>query len=596
MEMVQNKMIDRFTLIRLHNHALYAPDKKGERWYEVCNEVGIDRILINLVTEEIVLYLKYWVHGKYHTLEMYRKDFTKSGLVRVLPARGIQIAEDTAESLLDYLLYREKKTRVEYIHDQVGFKTVNGKRVFLHYHAHSADNQVKSTYTGSLMIKPKGTSEGELNLIREEILGNTALELAWVLGFTAPMISFLRGKLALDNLIIHSYGKSSTGKTTSSLLSISPFGLPSKSSPNGLFSTWMSTPNALIGRLANNTGIPMVYDEASVQDPKVYSKIIYQMSAGLEKSRLSADSTMKGIASWSCAILSNAENALLTRDNYNSGLRVRVLQLKNISWTHSAESSERITSKLQENYGNCGGDFVERLLSYPEEDLLARFKEAKMKVLNAFNKRDDFSSRASDKLAVIYLTAQLVNEVFNIGINLVGILGMLIEADEDQVEDRNIGLQAYLSVKEQVTCNLNKFVFKDGLSNNSFLGQAEYMELPRNEIYGRIVSDSKKKPSEVWILRNKLDAMLKAGGFTDADVVLSDWRDKGVISCDKGKFTKKRTLFNDGDTIRVVVMKLKDNEYENIDNASDETVQTIRSIKGIYVREPVEELVEEDIF
>ena len=588
--------VPRFTNVRLRNHVLYTPGKAENKLFEICNEVDIDKIQMNLVTGVMKIHLKYWVNNEYQTLVIDRKDLTKTGLVSVLPSRGIQITENSVGILLDYLIYIEKKMTVEYIHDQVGFATIKGEKFFLHYNAHSHSGKINSTYSGKLLIQPKGTLEGELNLIRAEVTGQTPLELSWILGFAAPVTSYLRNAISLDNIIVHSYGRSSSGKSTSSLISVSTYGAPLKSASCGLFGTWMSTPYAIIGRLADNHGLPMVFDEASVMDSKGYAKILYQMAAGQERTRLSSDSTLKDKKNFDTLIISNAENAILTSDNMNQGLRVRVLSLKNITFTKSAENSERIIEGLQKNYANSGVVFIKRILDYEETEFLQKFHQCKAIVLKAFKKRDVFSNRAADKLAVIYLTAIIVEDVFKLGINVEGILDMLVSADEDQVEDRDLGFQAYLAIKEQVTVNLNRFVFKDNsIGRQSFSGQSEYSELPRNEIYGRIVTDSTKTPSEVWILRQKLDKMLKESGFTDAEVVLSEWREKGIISGEKGKFTKKRSLYNNGDVVRVVVISLKGNKYEEIDKGGDNTVKAIQDIKGIYVREDVPEVIEEDI-
>lgn len=577
-------MYYRFSDIEVHDHKLFAPTKNGDM-YEICNAMKVTKRQINILTQEVVIYLRYWIHGTWHKFQMERKDFTKAGLISTFPKRGIQISERNAQMVLDYLTFLEDQAPAEYVHDQLGFIKIGKKRIFLHHKAIGAGEGFESTYTGNLKVSPKGTLVGEIKLIEDEVLGNIPLECAWVLGFSAPVISYFRGKLSLDNVIVHAYGKSSTGKSTSALLAISPFGLPSKTDPDSLFGTWLSTPNALIGRLSKNTGVPMIYDEASVQDSKTYDKIIYQMSSGLEKSRLTAESTMREKASWSTTIISNAENALLNQSNKNTGLRVRVLQFSNIKFTTSAQNSNAITNRLLENYGNSGIAFVTHLLSFSEEDLLDRFKACKEIVLASMKKKDDFSSRAADKLTVIVLTSHLVKEAFQISINTEGILQMLVDADEEQIEDRNIGLQAYSWIKEQVTANINKFIHQhDVTSYDGKSGLYEHEKLPYNEMLGRIEYTDDGKPKEVWILKGKLDDLLRDGGFTDSDVILYEWRDKEIINADKGKFTKKRAVFEKGSPVRVVILKLLDNEYEHND---DQIVDTIKiNSKQVKVRAP----------
>ncbi|MFH5834458.1 DUF927 domain-containing protein [Proteiniclasticum sp. C24MP] len=588
--------VGRFTNIRKKGNVLYFPDKEGKTWYELCEEVDIEKRSMNLITGEVKTHLRYWLNNEYHSIVIDRKDFTKNGLVGVLPARGIQITEASAGLLLDYLLYREKRTRIQFIHDRVGFFVINGERCYLHDQAYSKSGVIKSSYCGNLEISPKGSVDGELKLVKDEVLGWIPLECAWTLGFAAPILCLLRDMIALDNCIIHSYGASSSGKSTSSLLSISMFGMPSKNCSSGLYGSWASTANALVGRAAHIMGVPMVFDEAGILDRRVYGKIIYQFSQGLDKTRLTADSTLREKARFSSLFISNGENALLNDSNRNNGLKVRVLQFANVVWTKDSRNSTQITERLMDNYGNSGCHFVKSILKYSDDDLLLQFKEAKEHVMKSLVKIDNFSSRSSDKIAVIYLTAKLINKVFGIGLDEEGILRFLIKADESQVECRNLGYQAYTAVKESITSNMNKFVFKDNsLGHQIFSAQSDYAELPRNEIIGRIITDSSKVPTEAWILRSKLDKILSQAGFADADVVLSEWRDKGIIDTDKQKFTRKRSLYHNGDTVRVVILKLNGTEYDALDVEIDDTAEAIRTLRGIHVRETLEEVVEEDI-
>lgn len=564
------KFLPRFSDIMMNDHRLYIPSQDGKYGVELCNELDVEKTQVDIVSKEVTIYLKYWLHGNYHVLPIKRKDFIKAGLLAVLPARGIQITDSSAPSILNYLLLREQIAPVEYVHTHVGLVKIRDERVFLHSKAHSAKGDIQSTYIGNLKIKPKGTLEGELQLIREQVLGNTALECSWILGFSAAVISSLRGSLALDNIIVHSYGKSSTGKSTSSLLSIAPFGFPSKSDPNSLFASWMGTPNALVGRLSNNTGLPMVYDEASMQNPKIYAQILYQMSSGLEKSRLTPDSTLRDKGTWSTSIISNAENALLNQFNQNTGLRVRVLQFGNIHWTSSAENSTILTERLQDNFGNSGVAFVKHLLSYSEEQIIERFKEVKKYILDTMRLKDDFSTRSADKQACILLAAILVKEAFNLSIDLEGILEMLRSADEEQIQDRDIGRLAYLKIKEEIMVNVNHFI-QPSNENVFQVGKTVVHAgtIPKIDIYGRLQFGDDASPCEAWILKGKLGMLLE--GFTDIDVILHEWREKGIIECDTGKYTKKRALYKKGGQVRIVLIKLVGNQYELDDDQFDET-------------------------
>lgn len=564
------KFIGRYTLVKKIGKTLYCPVEKSRNYHELCGDVDVYRNYINILTNEVKTHIRYWVNNQYNDLIIERKDLTKSGLISVLPSRGIQITENTVGILLDYLLYREKLAKNCYVHDRIGFAVIKGERVFLHHTSHSVSGEIRSRYCGGFLLKPKGTMEGELDFIRKEILGNYALECSWAIGFTAAVLYILREKIALENCIYHMYGRSSSGKTSTSLICISPWTIPSKSVPKGLFSTWASTENAITGKLSNLMGVPIVFDEAGMIDSKVYSRVVYQAASGIEKSRLSGDFSVRDPKSWTAIVVSTGENPLVSNLNRNAGLRMRVLQFANVEWTKSASSSSRITEGLLKNYGNTGVAFAKSLLAFPEEDLLSRFKEAEEYVLKKMPIKDALSSRGAQKIAIIYLTSLLLNEAFDIGLDSEEILKFLVASDMDQILDRNLGFQAYQAVKESVVSNLNRFVVRNGLaSRQMFAHQPGHDELPRGDIYGRIEHDDEMKISKVLILRNRLDKILQSSGFVEPDIVLSEWRDKGIIDTDAGKFTKKRTLYTNSSPLRVVVLKMSNHEYEKMDGGDE---------------------------
>lgn len=561
----QVEFVSRFTVVKKVGNTLYCPIEKSDNYFELCGDVDIYRKYINLITKEVNIHIRYWNDNQYNDLFIPRKDLTKTGLVGVLPSRGVQITENSVGVLLDYLLYREKLAKTFYIHDRIGFATINGQRVFLHHRAHSQSGNIQSYYRGSLALTPKGTIEGELDLIKSEVLHNIPLECSWSIGFASTILCILRNSIAIDNFFAHMYGRSSSGKTTSSLISLSPWCLPGKISSESLFSTWSSTEGAVIGKLSNLRGLPVVFDESGMMESTVFSRLVYQASSGIEKSRLSGDFTVRSPKSFCALIISTGENAIINSQDRNAGLRMRVLQFKNIEWTKSASSASRITERLLENYGNTGVAFAMCLLAFPEDELLRRFKEEEEYVLKKMVKKDPLSARGAQKIALISLTSRLLNEAFDVGLHEEDILDFLLKADESQVEERNLGFMAYIAVKENVTSNLNKFVVRDGpASRQMFAHQPGHDEIPRGEIFGRIEYGSDMRPSEVWILRTRLDKILRDSGFVEPDIVLSEWRDKGIIDADRNKFTKKKTLFRNGDAIRVVVLKLTNQEYEKL--------------------------------
>ena len=568
-ELQDLSFIPRFTSVRLLDHVLYAQGKDGKTYYEICKEIDLVRVFADILSQQVHVQLKYWINNEYRYVTINRKDMTKGGILATLPALGIQVTENNASLVLDYLLFREEKSKVEFVHSKVGFMKVNGIRTFLHHKAYTADGSIESSYIGRLNLRPKGTLEGELKLIEDCVLGTTPLELAWIIAFSSPLVGYLRDVISLENIIVDVNGPSSTGKTSIALLSLSPYVLPNKTGGDGLFNSWMATVNGLSGCLVDNYGLPVVFDEGGLMDAKHFGSILYQFASGLEKARLSSDSLLKKRKSWSGSIISTSENTIIPADNRNEGIRIRVLSLKNVKWTSSAEQAETITTRVKENYGFSGIEFAKYLLSMKEEEVIFRFYESKDKVLAALKQKDSLSSRASHKLGIIYLAAEMASEIFKLDINLSGILSMLVDSEMEQAESRDLAEQAYSFIRDYVAGNINKFVHE---------GEADYISrmyggvsavVPKSEILGKIVSKN-SVPTEIWMIRRNLDRVLRLGGFTDPEIVLHKLREKNLLSADANKFTKKKVLHKGGDTVRVVVLRLTGHEYEKVESSESE--------------------------
>jgi len=66
----------------------------------------------------------------------------------------------------------------------------------------------------------------------------------------------------------------------------------------------------------------------------------------------------------------------------------------------------------------------------------------------------------------------------------------------------------------------------------------------------------KNSITEAMIPRDRLKAMLFQGGFSDVELILNQWRNKGILDADEGKFTKKRKIFDKGPSIRVIIIRM----------------------------------------
>ena len=549
-----SKRRHRYMKTKIENHGIYLYNKKEDKYFYLYSYIDVKTVKTNIITGDVEVEIEYYHNNRRKTMTVSRDVFVKNKILNVLPAKGIDVTDSNVSTLLEYLLFREQYAKHINVHDQIGWAEIEGQRVFLHHNVIGSNQE--SHYSGNLGIKPKGTLDSCTSIIKEDVLGREQLELAFVLGLSSPLASLLRQLLGIDVLFFHICGESTTGKTTALTLATSTFGCPSKNN-RGLIKTWLATNNAIIGYFRDVHGIPMALDEASVKANQDYTNMIYQLTDGIEKARLNRDGKNRDRAEWSGTILSTAENSILDKSSQNTGVRVRLLELKDEEWTESAKQAEKLKALLLDNYGYIGVRFVEHLMNYSDEELLEAFKRSKIKVLEKVEAKDNFTDRISDKIAVIYLTALFTKDALKLELDAEKILKILIDADSKQVEDRDIAVKAYEHLKSEVTRNMHKFVYKDNLASfDANKGSCKEKALPNGEIIGRLEMNS-KTITKVLITREQLSKILKEGGFTDTNLILSKWRAKGLLDHDRGKFTRKRNLFSKGISVRVVVINMK---------------------------------------
>lgn len=300
----------------------------------------------------------------------------------------------------------------------LGWDTYEGIPIFKHYDASGYPYQ--STYKGNYDLTPHGTIPEYMDLINREVIGNTMLELALVLGFSAPIVALLSNEV----LIVHIFGDSSKGKTTALRLAVSPFVKPDTSHEGGIH-TWNGTENAIIANLGGNFGIPVGFDEGSLKSG-AFTKIIYSLASGTGRQRLNRDGELKETGSWKTTIFSTAEHSIIEESSQNTGIKVRVIEIGNRYWTSSAENSVNLTHGLMKNYASVGSTFIDYILDCKEE-LGSRLDNLRKSLSLEPKIKSPFTDRIAQKLSLIILTAELVKEALGLAIDVDAIRNTLLD-------------------------------------------------------------------------------------------------------------------------------------------------------------------------
>lgn len=514
--------------------------------------VDIDKVLINMENDDVILKLSFVYRHRTKEIEIPREELTSYGLQKLLRA-GADTFSDNVKSYIKYLNKAEKTAEEELIYKDVGWGMFGKEKVFKGGKLVSAKG-VKATYKGVRYdLSSKGTFEGWKGKMEELVLGRKWLELSLIMGLTAAVVGLLSLITEVDSLLFHLYGESSKGKTTSTMLALSPFGKPDNRG-GGLLKTWNGSDVSVLAKFRSNFGIPVGLDEASVKgSEKDFSKILYQAFMGRDKERLDQTGKELEAAEWATGMISNAENSLLKNSkNHNNGLRVRIIEIGNKELTESDAHAKALKEAIMNNYGTAGIEFAKGLVKIEDEQLLERLKKAEKRILSKMKKTDSLSGRIASKMGIVILTAELAKEILGLEINVDMIEETLLELEGHSLEERNIAEKAYDVIVQEITRNEKKFKTDKGSCYST-------------EIWGKIY-----KGNKVVILKDKFDEIMKVNGFNNPQPILQKWRDIGILETQSDRLMSKRTVMNmSRASVYILNLKHSFEELEDLEDTED---------------------------
>lgn len=248
------------------------------------------------------------------------------------------------------------------------------------------------------------------------------------------------------------------------------------------------------------------------------------IAEGIEKARMTQELENRERRTWSGVICSTGEHSLLRKSNQNDGLLSRVFEMEQVKWTISAEQASKLKITLINHYGHHGEEFVLYIMQQSEESIIAAYDDQRKKLLEQMEETDQYTERIIDRLAVITLTANYMKQCFGWDFDVQQIADFIVEQDQKEAGQRNVGQKAYKEIIQRVLQEHRYFSYKKQKAHPILKGRIEETETGL----------------EVVILPIALKEYFKEAGYEDAEIILSQWRDKGYLSADPNKFTRKR--------------------------------------------------------
>lgn len=515
----------------------------------VCDFIDITEQAMKMETNHCLLTLVYRLPNEetLHKKEVYADQISDISKISSFSKYGFNIHSYNKGDVLKHLQNCRVKLPISYKHSSLGFDLINGEAVFKHYKMFGPNLKVESVYDGELTIAPKGSFEQWSDLIKKEVLGHTPLELAVVMGLTSATCGFISKELSLENIVINLFNDSSTGKTTASQLAASVFGSPVLKD-NGLVMSWNSTFNAMQNKIAGNTGVVVVFDEASMSRNDDFSKAIYSLAEGKETARMDKEGTVKKSSVWNTLLISTAEKSLFESSNNNSGLRVRLIEFGNVVWTKSAQNSDEIKRVISANYGHAGPLYAQYLMKLGKkkvaEGILCCQSLLRQKLPNS-----DLADRVSMKLALLLFTAELSNQRFKWNLNIEKMTEFLAKNESDKLKVGDIAQQALERVFAYISIKIEHFDREFKTKANKTSGN-DYIKASHGDVWGKIIyvaSQTQGSPThdstyEVMVNKEIMDKILKDLNYESPNVVIKKWKQKGWLNTEKGKTYRKRVL------------------------------------------------------
>lgn len=174
--------------------------------------------------------------------------------------------------------------------------------------------------------------------------------------------------------------------------------------------TLKDTENSLFGRMGKTRSIPVFWDELKEDEQmKRFAGMVYQLSQGIEKSRMNADTSLRARGMWSTMLVSACNDSLVDFINASAkGNNAGIARLfegyvdppTTLGRLPTGEAA-RILAKIEDHYGNAGLAYAKFLGS--QHELIAREAAALQDMIHA-----DVNSQQHERFWVVTMTTILL--------------------------------------------------------------------------------------------------------------------------------------------------------------------------------------------
>jgi len=314
--------------------------------------------------------------------------FAKEGFSKYMGGKGFFCTEKQYKILKEFFVSWLQK--LQQSKDSVvsaapfGWSVVDGKIEGFSYAGRVwLDNDDRPAANPNPVLSYQYTPKGEIKpwqdlsrVIWEQ--KRPSLDAILAVAFAAPLVRFT----GFPGLLLNAYSsESGIGKTTAMKASQAVWGHPVLAM-QGL----NDTTNSVLGKMGQIRSLPMYWDELkSDTQTKKFVSIVFDLTGGREKTRMNADTTLRLSGTWQTMMVSASNDSIIDAmarevGSTTAGLH-RLFEYtvpKPDKVTHDVGAVQRLSGKLDDNYGHAGLTYAKFLGAYHkriEQEVAARQDE-----------------------------------------------------------------------------------------------------------------------------------------------------------------------------------------------------------------------------
>lgn len=409
-------------------------------------------------------------------------------------------------------------------------------------------------YVGQYDITPTGDYDVWRQLMIDEVIPYSALQMVLVAALSAVIVGLLAMKIPMENPIVHLNLPSGKGKSTAGYVAAATAGKPFDGTMTAIdedgnvveklsvYQSWGSTDNAMVATQAGNRGAVTVLNELGKSLTKNMTRLLFDLSEGSDKKRLTPDLKARVSKGYSTTFISTGESSLLEKcDTKLEGLAVRVMEIAK-PLTKDAEHANRIKDGCFANCGFAAPKLAQYIIRKGGVDyVLPKYKSWVAKLRARFPAAPSME-RFVEKFAALFVTtAEVAAEALKLPFDIAGLLEFMEEYDQEHGAERNTSASSYEIVLQDCMTQIHRFHKRTDKSVRSNLTELDFAPTPVGECWGRITRMSKRHTDgrminqEVEVRKNILEDLLKKHGFTNKSTCIDAWKAMGVLDYEDEK-------------------------------------------------------------